>query len=130
MFFIPFFRELWYATQACAATKAGMEYLLTQPGGQLVVLVPGGAQESLNCDKGEVRLILKQRKGFIKLAIRCGVNLVPCFTFGENSIYDKVYKLIINNKKSVILTFSCLIQRDLLSEKFKTRSRMCLDLPQ
>merc|ERR1711892_679555 len=90
MFFIPLFRELWYATQACAATKAGMEYLLTQPGGQVVVLVPGGAQESLNCDKGEVRLILRQRKGFIKLALRCGSDLVPCFTFGENGIYDKL----------------------------------------
>ena len=94
MFFIPLFRELWYATQACAATKDGMEYLLTQPGGQMVVLVPGGAQESLNCDKGEVRLILKQRKGFIKLALRCGADLLPCFTFGENSIYDKVNQLI------------------------------------
>ena len=55
MFFIPLFRELWLATQACAATKAGMEYLLTRPGGQVVVLVPGGAPESLNCDKGEIR---------------------------------------------------------------------------
>jgi len=90
MFFIPFFRELWASTMACAATKDSMEYLLTQPGGQMVVLVPGGAPESLNCDKGEIRLILKQRKGFIKLAIRCGSDLVPCFTFGENIIYDKI----------------------------------------
>ena len=90
MFFIPLFRELWSATQACAATKAGMEYLLTRPGGQVVILVPGGAPESLNCDKGEVRLILKEKKGFIKLALRCGADLVPAFTFGENTIYDKV----------------------------------------
>ena len=90
MFYIPLFRELWSAAGACAASRTGMEHLLGGPGGQLAVLVPGGAAEALNCDRGEVRLILNQRKGWIKLALRCGSPLVPSFTFGESSIYTKL----------------------------------------
>jgi len=91
MFWIPFFRDLWSTTGSVAATKKGMEsILLEKAGGQAAVLVPGGAPEALNCDKGEVRLILKKKKGFVKLALRCGVSLVPTFSFGEASIYDKL----------------------------------------
>ena len=87
--------------------------LSSKEGGQAAVLVPGGAPEALNCDKGEVgeklsvflfvfnvfvfvftkiqvRLILNKKKGFVKLALRCGVSLVPTFSFGEAAIYDKV----------------------------------------
>jgi hypothetical protein len=31
-------------------------------------------------------VFLKQRKGFIKLAIRMGLDLVPIFGFGENDV--------------------------------------------
>ena len=40
--------------------------------------------------KIQVRLILNKKKGFVKLALRCGVSLVPTFSFGEVAIYDKV----------------------------------------
>ena len=41
-------------------------------------------------DKEKIRLVLKKRKGFIKLALRYGVNLVPTFSFGEAFIYGQV----------------------------------------
>ena len=55
------------------------------------VLVPGGALEALNLntDETQIRLILNRRKGFIKLALKHGVDLVPTFSFGENFIYDQ-----------------------------------------
>ena len=90
MFYIPFFRELWASSGACSASRDSIHYLLTQPGGQLPVLVPGGAEEALNSDREEVRLVLKRRKGFVKLALTTGTPLVPSFTFGENKIYDKL----------------------------------------
>ena len=37
-----------------------------------------------------IRLVLKNRKGFIKLAIKHGVPLVPTFSFGEQRVYDLV----------------------------------------
>ena len=54
------------------------------------MLVVGGAPEALNSEKDKVTLVLKRRKGFIKLALRFGVDLVPTFTFGEAFIYDSV----------------------------------------
>ena len=59
--------------------------------GLAAVLIPGGALEALNVnsDKDKIRLVLNRRKGFIKLALRFGVSLVPTFSFGENFIYDQ-----------------------------------------
>ena len=60
------------------------------PKGQATVLVVGGALEAANSDKDCLKLVLNRRKGFIKLALRFGVDLVPTFSFGENSIYDQI----------------------------------------
>ena len=51
----------------------------------------GGATESLNVGgKDKVKLYLVRRKGFVKLALQHGRDLVPVFGFGENEIYDQV----------------------------------------
>jgi len=65
-------------------------YISSKPKGQATVLVVGGALEALNGEKEVVQLVLERRKGFIKLALRYGVDLVPTFSFGENLIYDLV----------------------------------------
>jgi hypothetical protein len=54
------------------------------------VVVPGGARESLNGEKHVIKLVLNSRKGFIRMALRHGVDLVPVFSFGENRVYDLV----------------------------------------
>ena len=89
-FWIPGNRELVLGSGCCAATKRGMESLLGAPGGVAAVLVVGGAPESLNSDKHKIRLVLNRRKGWIKIALRYGVSLVPTFTFGEAFIYDQL----------------------------------------
>lgn len=61
-----------------------------QEKGVAAVLVPGGALEALNSDEKLIRLVLHRRKGFIKLALKHGVDLVPTFSFGEANIYDQV----------------------------------------
>lgn len=43
----------------------------------------GGAQESLNAKPGHYQIVLKKRKGFIKLVLQTGASLVPVFSFGE-----------------------------------------------
>ena len=98
LYWMPGFREMVYGAGGCAATKRGMEALLGKPGGHATVLVVGGAPESLNSDKDKIKLIINRRKGFIKLALRFGVDLVPSFSFGETSIY----KLVPNPEGSMI----------------------------
>jgi 2-acylglycerol O-acyltransferase 2 len=65
-------------------------FIFSIPKGQVTVLVVGGALEAANSDKDCLKLVLNRRKGFVKLALRFGVDLVPTFSFGEYSIYDQV----------------------------------------
>ena len=58
--------------------------------GILTVLVPGGAHEARNWSKDEVKLYLNKRKGFVKLALRFGVDLVPTFSFNEQFIFRQM----------------------------------------
>jgi 2-acylglycerol O-acyltransferase 2 len=57
--------------------------------GNGVMIVVGGAAESLNAHPGTNDLTLKKRMGFVKVAIRAGADLVPVFAFGENDIFDQ-----------------------------------------
>jgi 2-acylglycerol O-acyltransferase 2 len=57
--------------------------------GRAITIVIGGARESLDAQPYSLRLVLKRRKGFVKMAIRTGADLVPVLAFGENDIYDQ-----------------------------------------
>lgn len=58
--------------------------------GRAITIVVGGARESLDAQPYSLRLVLKRRKGFVKMAIRTGADLVPVLAFGENDLYDQV----------------------------------------
>ncbi|KAI8454413.1 diacylglycerol acyltransferase, partial [Phakopsora pachyrhizi] len=58
--------------------------------GNCLIIVVGGAEESLMARPGTSDLVLKKRLGFIRLAIKEGADLVPVFSFGENEIYDQL----------------------------------------
>lgn len=57
--------------------------------GRAITIVVGGARESLDAHPYSLRLVLKRRKGFVKMAIRTGADLVPVLAFGENDLYDQ-----------------------------------------
>lgn len=53
--------------------KNTIDYLLSQNGtGNAVIIVVGGAAESLQCAPGMNSVTLKNRKGFVKLALQKG----------------------------------------------------------
>lgn len=54
-----------------------------------VGIIVGGAQEALNSSPGVYKLVLRKRKGFIKIALKTGASLVPVFSFGEVDIYEQ-----------------------------------------
>jgi 2-acylglycerol O-acyltransferase 2 len=58
--------------------------------GRAITIVIGGARESLDAQPHSLRLVLKCRKGFVKLAIRTGADLVPVLAFGENDLFDQL----------------------------------------
>jgi 2-acylglycerol O-acyltransferase 2/2-acylglycerol O-acyltransferase 1 len=96
-FRIPFYREYALAMGLASVSRESCENLLTKGGansegmGRAITIVIGGARESLNAQPHSLRLVLKRRKGFIKLAIRTGADLVPVLAFGENDLYEQVH---------------------------------------
>ncbi|KAI0478553.1 diacylglycerol acyltransferase-domain-containing protein [Xylariaceae sp. FL0804] len=95
-FRVPLYREYVLSMGVRSVSKESIVNILTRGGpngegmGRGVTVVVGGARESLEAQPGMLRLILKERKGFIKLAVRCGADLVPVLAFGENDIYDQL----------------------------------------
>lgn len=53
-----------------------------------LMIVPGGFHEATIACKGHERVYLKNRKGFVKYALRHGYDLVPVYTFGEGDLYS------------------------------------------
>ncbi|PSN36198.1 2-acylglycerol O-acyltransferase 2-A [Blattella germanica] len=88
-FITPIIRELSLSLGGCPSSAEAMGYVLSRPGNAIALIV-GGASESLECHPGTYRIILKRRKGFIKLALMHGTPLVPVFSFGETDLYDQV----------------------------------------
>lgn len=55
-----------------------------------VALMVGGAEESFYTRADSYRFVLKNRKGFIRIALETGASLVPAISFGENNVYELV----------------------------------------
>ncbi|CDZ97886.1 diacylglycerol o-acyltransferase [Phaffia rhodozyma] len=90
-FKIPLYRDLLLLLGMCSVSKRSCSSILRKgPPGTAIVIVVGGATESLRAHPGTADLTLKSRMGFIKIAINEGVDLVPVFSFGENDIYDQL----------------------------------------
>ncbi|CAI2724193.1 unnamed protein product [Schistosoma spindalis] len=93
-FIAPFYRDFLMLFGMIAATKKGLHYLLDKNSckqtGNFVVVVLGGASEALDSRPGTYVMHINQRFGFFKLALQTGSYLVPCISFGEQSLYHQV----------------------------------------
>jgi 2-acylglycerol O-acyltransferase 2 len=95
-FRLPFYRDYALALGLASVSRESIENILSKGGadgsgmGRAVTIVVGGARESLDARPNTLRLLLNSRKGFVKLAIRIGADLVPILAFGENELYDQV----------------------------------------
>jgi len=90
-FRLPVLRDYLMSGGICPVNRNSIDYLLSRNGtGNAVVIVVGGAAESLNCAPGMNCVTLKNRKGFVKLALQQGSDLVPVYSFGENDVYQQV----------------------------------------
>ncbi|RKF59065.1 Diacylglycerol O-acyltransferase 2B [Golovinomyces cichoracearum] len=95
-FKLPFYRDYALAMGLASVSRKSCENLLSKGGinnegmGRAITIVVGGARESLDAQPGTLRLILNCRKGFIKMAIRTGADLVPVVGFGENDLYHQI----------------------------------------
>ncbi|KAG8008212.1 Diacylglycerol O-acyltransferase 2 [Nibea albiflora] len=90
-FRFPILRDYLMSGGICPVNRNSIDYLLTRNGtGNAVVIVVGGAAESLQCAPGMNSVTLKNRKGFVRLALQKGSDLVPVYSFGENEAYKQL----------------------------------------
>ncbi|CUG47678.1 diacylglycerol acyltransferase, putative [Bodo saltans] len=86
-FYIPGYRDFCLGGGVIDAARYNAKRALTN--GCSIALVPGGATEALYAGPGHNTLVLKNRRGFIKLALEVGADLVPVYSFGENDCYNQ-----------------------------------------
>ncbi|RKO95626.1 diacylglycerol-acyltransferase, partial [Caulochytrium protostelioides] len=106
-FHVPFWRELLLSLGLASVSRRSCDNILSQGPGNSCMIVVGGAAEALNAFPYTQDLVIKRRLGFIKLAIRRGASLVPCYSFGENDLWDQVP----NPEGSLLRKFQHLMQK-------------------
>ncbi|KAK1781098.1 diacylglycerol acyltransferase-domain-containing protein [Copromyces sp. CBS 386.78] len=95
-FRIPIYRDYILSMGLRSVSKESITNILSRGGrdghgaGRAVTIVIGGARESLEAQPGTLHLVLGERKGFVKVAMRTGADIVPVLAFGENDLYDQV----------------------------------------
>eukprot|EP01062_Namystynia_karyoxenos_P041688 TRINITY_DN303_c0_g2_i2.p2 TRINITY_DN303_c0_g2~~TRINITY_DN303_c0_g2_i2.p2 ORF type:complete len:186 (+),score=55.79 TRINITY_DN303_c0_g2_i2:910-1467(+) len=89
MFWLPFFREHAFALGGGDASRSTLLRALKGPG-RSALLVTGGARESMYSHPYHAAVVLKERFGFVKIALMAGARLVPVWGFGENNLYENL----------------------------------------
>jgi 2-acylglycerol O-acyltransferase 2 len=99
LFNIPLIRELSLWTSCINASRTSAENALDK--GRSLIVLPGGETEQIMTEYGKEKVYLSKRKGFIKLAMRKNVSVVPMYVFGcsdyfitSNFLYGLRYKLV------------------------------------
>jgi 2-acylglycerol O-acyltransferase 2 len=85
-FFVPFIREFWLWSYCIDASKSTAVKAIRQLRASLFVY-PGGELEQIETVYQQHIAMLSMRKGFIKLAIEEGAEVVPVYAFGETDLY-------------------------------------------
>jgi len=89
-FWTPVWREMLLACGFRDSSYMSCLNGLRNGPGSSIVLVVGGAQESLYSRPGTSDLCLLKRRGFIRIALATGASLVPVFGFGETDLWNQL----------------------------------------
>jgi hypothetical protein len=84
----PGIRECFMWTDAIDASRKSAQKAISK-GFSLFIYV-GGEKEQLMTDRFTEKVYILDRKGFVKLALQEGCDLVPCYQFGQNDLYESV----------------------------------------
>eukprot|EP00004_Rigifila_ramosa_P027613 TRINITY_DN9059_c0_g1_i1.p1 TRINITY_DN9059_c0_g1~~TRINITY_DN9059_c0_g1_i1.p1 ORF type:complete len:333 (+),score=39.54 TRINITY_DN9059_c0_g1_i1:2-1000(+) len=89
VFGMPVLRDMALWMGLCDSSQDTIRGLLERKG-NAVVLVVGGAAEALYARPGCIDLVLKKRRGFVRLALETGAAMVPVISFGENELFSQL----------------------------------------
>lgn len=84
---VPLTRDLNQMFGGYAVTRTGFLSALRTAGS--AIFIPGGQYEMIHTSSTSKTVILNSRhRGFVKVALQTGTDLVPIFSFGEQQIFD------------------------------------------
>ena len=92
---------------ACTSAKETFRNILAKPSTAVIVVV-GGAAESMHAYEGSLDLVLETRRGFVREAILAKASLVPVIAFGENDLY-KVFE---TDESSWVASMQTLVKKN------------------
>lgn len=84
-FSIPIVREICESFGAIEATDSEIRRILEK--GESVALLTGGVHELTQTEPGKLKLVLKKRRGFARVAFDLKIPIIPVLTFGENELF-------------------------------------------
>lgn len=83
LWLVPVFKDFFRACGSISADAAAIVKSIRE--NQSLVLLPGGGEEVMWAGKKDKEhIVLRKKKGFIKLALRNNITLVPIWTYGES----------------------------------------------
>ena len=85
-FYVPIIRELWLWSYCVDASKRTARRVLAAR--KSILVYPGGEREQILTRRGEHVLYLSKRKGFVKIALEHGAELVPMYAFGDTDLFE------------------------------------------
>mmetsp|Transcript_75779 Transcript_75779/g.180032 ORF Transcript_75779/g.180032 Transcript_75779/m.180032 type:complete len:323 (+) Transcript_75779:68-1036(+) len=88
LFQIPFFSEALMLVNGRRVQASTVEGLLA--GGANIAVQPGGVKEQLVTTHDQEQALFPANLGFLRLAIKHGVTILPVYIFGENQLYRRI----------------------------------------
>jgi len=100
-FWVPFWREYILYVGYCDCDRKSITSIYKETKDSTIIVI-GGANESLYSYPGTYKIILKRRKGFVRIALKNGISLVPVLNFGEVDLFDQIKHKIITDNNTLI----------------------------
>ncbi|KAL4778686.1 diacylglycerol acyltransferase-domain-containing protein [Aspergillus varians] len=95
-FTTPLLREYLFLRGQSGVSRDSCIQHLTRGGydlrgmGKAITISVGGSREYRIARPGTMGIVIKIRKGFVRLAVETGANLVPVLVFGENDLFAPI----------------------------------------
>jgi 2-acylglycerol O-acyltransferase 2 len=90
-FWLPIWRDYLLGVSISSCDSSSLKYRLRhENNGSAMIIALGGAEEFRYMKEGTMDVVIKKRKGFVKIALQTGVDLVPIIGFGENEIFSLI----------------------------------------
>ncbi|KAI9932647.1 hypothetical protein MW887_008896 [Aspergillus wentii] len=95
-FHAPLLREYLLSLGLSGVSRSSCIKNLTRGGhdgrgmGRSITIAVGGSREYAIAQPGKMGVVVKIRKGFVRVAVETGADLVPVLSFGENELFDQV----------------------------------------